>query len=470
MVFMEKKAFMRQSCILILVVGALCLPGARPAAAQRPGLPDGNLTAGEIAARLRSAADGIQAAAGGARRDETGGIAAVRSLGDSIASLRFAARTSESDAPAGEAEAVLREGLVVLTVAEDFAASFKYCMREPAGPLLEAFAANVRRVREEAQAMRAGGPGILRAAATRGDVAYGIVAGVARMFTIEGPGLQSDKCGQPSATLGMSGQDPVRVRATARGEDRVELAVPQITDTGLYELSIRLRRKRLLLFCGSTTVRAWVAVRPAPFQVHYRVSTRKAEQQEIVWNAGELKLANANCDRDTTVATTFRLPEGWTYESHRWEVFLDSGSVKETEEVTNEGVLVRYRVPPRSGPFCTGPQKMIHGRMEISGTRTSWSPGPSVDAVYPRRAGFGEHLALTIDAEGPVAIPAGSEVTIEVSFVRPDGIEEPIPIAIGQGRLFRSGPAESSLEWLPESTKLRITTPSQPCRILEATS
>jgi len=443
-------------------------PHATPAAAQIP-VPiekDLDLTAGQLIGRLRKATRGIIDNSGRSRAFATTAVAGLVELADQL----DAAFTNLLDTPLNQLhesmEAQVERGITALILSEDLATSMRTCVREDVRVLLEAFEENTRRALRDTRTWSGGSPRVLRAGLA-GDVVFGIRTGVAQTVSFEGINLDSHPCGPASATLKIPGRAPIELAASTHGDRGVSIPIPPIERPGVYDISIRVRRKKLLFFCRSSTAEASIAVLPAaPFRIRYAISTTRSFVQQIVWNAGELKQGNGRCDRDTTASSLFRLPEGWTYASHNWIVFLDSGSVKEKEEVRDNAVYIQYRVPGRSGPFCTGPVKLIHGKMEIVGARTATAAGPSMDVAYPRTLSFGESVTLPVDVDpGEGSSIAGW--TIDVRFVYPDGSVHAIPAMAGIGPLNGGEAGGGSFSWVPEDRDLTITAPGQTCQPLK---
>lgn len=450
----------------VVAVTLLALPPCTSgAAAQGQFAIETSLTAGQLLSRLRVAIKGITDNTERFRASADTALADLRELTSQIeASFAGDAAAPLADVD-GRMKAQVEGAVAALVLAEDLAASIRTCIPEDVRTLLGAFQANVRRVIRDAHSWSGGRPGILRAAGVDGAMPFGVRTGVAETISFAGHNLDSDRCGPVTATLETAGGMKTELGASSDGKGGIRVEISPLSEPGVYDLKIRLRRRKLIFFCRSETAAATMAVLPAArFRVMYAISTMRSTVQEIVWNAGELKRGNNRCDRDTTVVGTFSLPEGWTYASHNWIVFLNSGAVKENEEVTGNGVYVRYRVPERSGPLCTGPEKLIHGKMEIVGTRTRISAGPAIDTAYPRSLTFGESVSVPVDlvAGDGASIDAW---TIEVRFVNPDGSVRTIPARTGSGPLSGALARSGAFSWDPASRRLRITAPGQTCQV-----
>jgi hypothetical protein len=412
-------------------------------------------TAGQVIGRLRDASEGIVRGAGPTLRDSAvSAVASVRAAADHLEAVigdRHGVVTRDLD---GDAERAALRAIVALLLAEDFAAALRTCLREEVANLLASFHENVRRMVGTGREWSGDAPRVVRATSTSGPFPYTMRAGIPDTLSFAGPGLGTDSCGPATATIAFPDGTRSEVVAMGRGDGTVALGLPALQEPGNYDIELRLRRRRLLVLCGSERTSLSIEVLPpAPFGIRYSVSTTRSMTREIVWNAGELKRANESCGEDVTAAGVFRLPDGWTYASHEWIVYLDSGVVREHEKVRGNDVLVQYRVPARGGPFCGGAIRMIHGRMEIRGVRTTTEPGPSVGGEFARRLDFGGRLTI------PLGLDAGegwdvSEWTIDVRLVHPDGSVH----AVQQGSGSRTG--AGSFDWDPATGELTVSAPA----------
>jgi hypothetical protein len=449
----ETRRVRRFSAAIAHVATALSLCAA-PVAGQHPFDDARAATAGQVIERLRDASEGIVRVAGPTLRDSAvSAVAGLRTAADHLEAAigdRGDVTTSDLD---GDAERAALRAMVALTIAEDFAAALRTCLREDVANLLASFGENVRRMVGTGLEWSGDAPRVVRATSTTGPFPYTMRAGVPDTLSLAGTGLSTDSCGPATATIVFPDGTLNEVVAMGEGDGTIALQLPSLPEPGTYDIELRLRRRRLLVFCGSERTSLSINVLPpAPFGIRYTVSTTRSMTREIVWNAGELKRANESCGEDVTAATVFSLPEGWTYASHEWIVYLDSGVVREHERVRGNDVFVQYRVPARDGRFCGGAIRMIHGRMEIRGVQTTTEPGPSVKGEFARRLDFGGSLTI------PLGLDAGeewdiTEWNIDVRLVHPDGSVHAIP----QGGGSRTG--GGSFDWDPVTGELTVSAP-----------
>ncbi len=459
---------MRKIVLPAIALIILALSQARPAVAQRPGLEaDSSLTAGRLVERLRSAIDGIVEHAGAELRDPASlAVADLRGLAEQLDTVFRDSLDLPLAGLRGSREEPARRGFTAVLLAEDLVTTLGTCVREEVSALLAAFRENIHRTVGDAGSWSSDGPRILRVESADGEFPYPIRAGAAYALSFAGANLDSDDCGRATASIAGPGDaPPIELEASSRAEGNIDVEIPPLEEAGVYDISVRLRRRRFLFFCRSSSVATSIAVLPAaPFRVHYRVSTTRSVVQEIVWDAGELREANDRCDGPATVSRLFRLPEGWTFESYDWIVFLNSGAVKEKEEVRGNAVYVEYRVTEKGGPLCTGPTSLIHGKMEIRGGRTSTTPGPSLDVTYGRPLAFGESVTIPVRLDPGDDGPPIMAWSIEVRLVYPDGSVHTLPAQTGNGPLSAAEAGGGSFSWDPAGKRLRISAPGQSCR------
>jgi hypothetical protein len=450
--------------MLLPLVLALPLQTA-PVAAQDSLVPAGPaLTAATLIGDLRHVAEAITEDAGADLRDVA--TRSVRDL-DELADRLAATYGNDLDRPLIEhgqnGPGAVQQAVAALTVAESFLASLRTCTRENVRALLAALEVNIDHVVRDGAPFSGGRPHILRVANLEGEPGYGVRAGTVQSISLEGLNLASDDCGPVTASLRTDGGS-IEVDAELRGEQRVVVSIPAMSTIGVHELSIRLRHRKLLFFCGSSTARVSIVLLPAaPLRIRYSITSTRSVEQEIVWNAGELKEGNENCDTVATASRLFRLPEGWTYRSHNWVVFLNAGSTKEKEEVRGNGVYIQYRLPLKGGALCTGPTRLIHGRMEIVGTRTSTEAGPSADGRYGRAIGFGDSVTIPVNIKG-AHDPSIGKWSVQVRVVYPDGSVRSIPDGSVGASPTASRGRDGSFSWDPQTRRLMVSTPRQACR------
>lgn len=456
---------MRHKIRATIVLGFLLVVAQPTAVAARLQTREDNpeLTAGRLIDRLRDAGQAIVDNAGRTMRDSA--VVAVADLG-TLADHLEDAFPANSKTPLSvlrqDREGEIEQALTALTLAEDAAKAMSACVREDVGAMLAAFRANFGRTVGAPGSWSRGRPRVHRLTDAAGAFPYVLRTGPAQLVTLVGADLRSDDCGPASATITSPDGERMNVDASIAEDRTVEFEVPPLDARGVYEVEVHLRRKKLIFFCRSTAARVSIAVMPsAPFRVRYTISTIQAVEQEIVWNAGELKVKNEEC-RSTTASRIFRLPEGWSYASHEWIVFLDSGAVKDREEVRDNALYVEYRVPGRGGPFCTGDPSLIHGRMEIHGRRLTLNPGPAVEGTVPRRVAFGEKVVVPVEIE-PAEGASIAEWTIDVRVIYPDGSVRQIPVASGAGRLSERLAGGAGFSWNPETKSLTTTAPAATC-------
>jgi hypothetical protein len=448
---------------ILVGVTALSLSGlfvAAPASAQSaPKLADSPATAGELLGRLAGALRSLSSSAGDQfAGGDASALAIVTRVADDVAD-RFIATPEVTIATARERDRHrVDRGLAALALVEDLDARINSCDCESTTALLEAFETNVARIFNDGRASIDGAT-IVRAHAVDGAV---LRAGTALGIVLEGFDLRSDGCGEAEAHVVGGGRPRVEADVERIENGAVMVHVPAIAGPGVYELSLRLRRRRLFLFCGSTTARvSFVARRPATYRVRYTVSATISSLQHLAWNAGELKETNETC-MDRMAVGTFRLPAGWAYESHEWIVFVEDGAVKESEVVTDSAVEVRYRIAGRSGALCRGPTPIIHGRMEITGSRITTEPGPQVVASVEGAISRGETVRVPVRIE-PAAESSIVGWSVDVVLTRPDGSEQTIPGRSGAGPLESEAQGGSRFEWDPDTRRLTITAPAETC-------
>lgn len=446
------------------LVAALLLSTAHSATAQVGGLVDpSSITAEGLITRLRKAGRTIVERTPETWQDSAAAATAqLRELSDRLeAGLQTRkdaglARVAEIDG------AEVQQGLVALVLAEDLANAIRAHPHEDVRSLLEAFSHNFRRSVGAPGSWSRGRTRVLRLVDPTAKAPHVLGTGKAEPVVVQGLNLHSDDCGSPSVVIESAGGDRLEIEASSRDDGTVTFDAPMVDAPGVYDIEIRVRRKKLILFCGSTTATISVAVLAAsPLRLRYAVSTMQAFEQEIVWNAGELKAENGEC-RDTTASDLFRLPDGWSYASHEWTVYLAEGAVKTQEEVRGDAVYVEYRVRGRPGPFCTGDASLIHGRMEIRGTRERLEAGPETAGTYPRRVGFGERVVVPVDLT-PADGAAIARWSIDVRVIFPDGSVQKLPITDGQGPLKDDGPCGAGFSWDPAAGRLELVAPAVNC-------
>jgi hypothetical protein len=441
-----------------------------PAGAQElPDMGDSPVAAGQMIARIREAARSIADLAGPEFRDSAAAaVAGLTDLADRLEAVLPVNANASLAEPRDDLRDAVAQGEAALVIAEDFAKLLRRCIREDLGTLLSAFHENLRRTIGEPDSWSGGTARILRVESAGDGLRGSIRAGTAGRLHLEGSNLDSSACGPAEATITLHEGQPVQAAVTVESNRALSVDMPALEKPGLYELSIRLRRRKLLFFCGSRTASMAVAVHAsAPIGVRWAVSTTMSTIQQITWDAGELKQANASCNGDTIASALFRLPDGWTYRAHEWTVFLNTGAEKIAEEVRGSGVRVAYRIPPKAGPFCSGLARLIHGKMTIHGVRTNAVAGPSLSVARPLRLAFGETVAVPVEIDAP----AGAEIsgwTIDVTFLYPDGTEHGVTRRTGSGRLAGAWPGGGSFTWDPESRRLTVSAPARACRIAAA--
>lgn len=446
----------------ILMVAQLANPPG--AAARLQGRADESaITTGELISRIRDAGRAAIAASTPAMRDSTAAAVAVLDvLADHLEARLPAEPESSLASLRDEYGDDVEQALTALVLAEDLARALETCAGEDVHALLAAFSSQFSNAIGRPGSWAAERPRLLRLA--NSERAFGTVlrAGSGTSIVVEGANLYSDDCGSPSATLRGPRGETVEVAASIDGARSVTLELPALESAGVHEIRLRLRRKRLFFFCGSTTPTMAITVLPAaPFTVEYTVSTTQARVQEIVWNAGELKVTNRQCG-DTLASAVFRLPQGWSYVSHEWLVFLNSGAVKEKEEVRGDEVSVAYRLPGKGRLFCAGNANLIHGRMEIRGAHTTYEPGPAIRATWPRPLAPGESVVVPVRLE-PDDSATISEWSIEVRLIHPDGSVVEVPDRGRAGSPTGRKPDTAAFLWDPVQRTLELSAPSACC-------
>lgn len=443
---------------LLLALPAFVSPAAGQAAVQ--GF-DGDLTAGAMIARIRDANRRIVRNSG--KEHHAIATAAVATL-DSLVSRLDRELRDMAESPISELgeenEDAIAMGIAGLTLAEDAAATLESCLREDVSQALDALAANLDRTFGDTESWKTDAPRVLRVRGLDPAATRAIRVGPAQGIVLEGTQLHSDDCGPASARITTPGGDVMEASAVSH-EGRVAVEMPPLGRAGLHEITIRVRRKKLLFFCRSASASVTIAVLPeAAFRVEYAVTPMREQIDEIVWNAGELRLSNERCDGDTIASSSFRLPDGWSYASHEWIVFLNTGAEKVREDVRGNEVHVEYRVP-RRGALCLGPERLIHGKMEIRGTRTTIVAGPSAGGPIARTLGFGESMSIPMRMDS-VAGSSIVEYSVEVRLTDPDG-KVHVMSGTGAGTLQDDDPRGGSYVWDPEKARLRISAPPREC-------
>jgi hypothetical protein len=449
-----------------IITALLLVPLPRstaPAAAQPPAVIEAGLAVPEIVARIRAASSTIVRSAGKEFRTEaTATVAELEALANTI-EADFAGHAQTPVSQVLEAfERKAAAGMAAMIMAEDLAASLETCVREDVATLLGAFHANAHRTISNPDAWNDDRPKVLRMTSAGGTAPFTIRTGAPHAIVLHGEQLHSDDCGDVSARIERPDGESIEALAVSQEDGTVAVEIPAVDQAGLHQVTVQVRRRKLLFLCRSASATVSIAVLPeAAFRVQYTISSVQTRLDEIVWNAGELRVGNARCDGDTIAAQTFRLPEGWKYASHEWIVFLNKGAVKEKEEVRGNEVYVEYLVP-RRGPLCLGEERLIHGKMEIHGTRETVVQGPSSGGPIARTLGYGETISIPMRRDSLDSMSA-VEWTIEVRLVYPDGKAHALPASTGAGPLAGSESGGGSYAWDPEKGRLRISAPAREC-------
>jgi hypothetical protein len=449
--------------IIAALVLVLLPQSTAPAVAQPPSAIEASLTVAGMVGRIRAASSTIVRSAGKEFSTEaTATVAELEALASAIeGDLAGHAETPVSQVP-GALERKAARGMAALIMAENLAVSLETCMREDVATLLEAFRANARLTIGRPESWNEERPKVLRMTSAGGTEPFTVRTGAAHAIVLHGEQLHSDDCGEVSARIAGPGGESMEALAVSQKDGTVAVEISPLDQAGVHDVTVRVRRRKLLFLCQSASATVSIAVLPeAAFRVQYTISSVQTRLDEIVWNAGELRVGNARCDGDTIAAQTFRLPEGWTYASHEWIVFLNKGALKEKEEVRGNEVYVEY-VVPRRGPLCLGEERLIHGKMEIHGTRETVVQGPSSGGPIARTLGYDETISIPMRRDSLDATSA-VEWTIDVRLVYPNGKAHAMPASTGAGPLAGSESGGGSYVWDPEKGRLRISAPAREC-------
>jgi hypothetical protein len=447
--------------LMALVLVLLPRSTAQAAAQATPAGIEAGPTVDEMVARIRAASGNIVRNAG---KELSATAAATVSDLEALADAIETDPAARAGTPVGQVSGALRRktaaGMAAMVMAEDVAAALETCVKEEVAALLEAFEANARRTIGDPDSREDDRPKVLRTTSASGAAPFTVRTGAPHAIVLHGEALHSDDCGDASARIRRPDGESMEALAVSQEDGTVAVEIPAVDQAGVYDVTIHVRRRKLLFLCRSAAATVSVAVQPeAAFRVQYSISSKQTRIDRMVWNAGELRVGNARCDGDTTATQTFRLPEGWTYASHEWIVFLNRGAVKKQEEARAGEVHVEYLLP-RRGPLCRAEDRLIHGKMEIHGTRRTIGPGPTSGGPVARTASYGETLTIPmrLDSIDPAATV---EWTIDVRLVYPDGKVRAIPASTGAGPLAGREPGGGSYAWDPEKGRLRITAPAR---------